>query len=103
MFNNVNSAYKHTIGVVDSLRKEGIEVLIQKPRVIRESKNPDELDVVKEYNKSDRLHYTDWRNVQFKVKTKLEAEKVSFAKRYLGINGVCFDVSSGCDRVLDAE
>lgn len=96
MINDINSAYMHTMDVVNSLKKEGIEVLIQEPRVIKESTNPGELDVVKKYNRADRLHYTDWRNVQFKVKTKLEAEKVSFARRYLGINGCIFDVGSGC-------
>lgn len=93
---NVNEAYKHTIGVIESLKKQGIEVLVQQPRTIRESKNPDELDVVKKYNKPNRLHWTYWRNIQFKVKNQEEAEKVSFARRYLGINGCSFDTGAGC-------
>ena len=87
MIKDVNSAYKLTMNVIDSLQKEGIETLIQQPRVIRESETPEELDVVKKYNNPDRIHYSDWRNVQFKVKSQLEAKKVSFARRYLGING----------------
>lgn len=93
---NVNEAYKHTIGVIDSLKKQGIDVLVQQPRVIRQVENPDDLDVVKKYNKPDRLHWSDWRNVQFKVKNQEEAEKVSFARRYLGINGCSFDTGAGC-------
>lgn len=96
MINDVNSAYKHTMNVINTLQKEGIEILIQSPRVIRNSDNPEELDVVKKYSKPDRLHYSDWRNVQFKVKTQLEAEKVSFGRRYLGINGCSFDTGAGC-------
>lgn len=96
MIKDVNSAYKHTMNVIDSLQKGGIETLIQQPRVIRESETPEELDVVKEYNNPDRIHYSDWRNVQFKVKSQLEAKKVSFARRYLGINGCSFDTGAGC-------
>lgn len=96
MINDVNSAYKHTMNVINSLEKQNIEILIQVPRVIRNSETPEELDVVKKYNKPDRLHYSEWRNVQFKVKSKLEAEKVSFARRYLGINGCSFDTGAGC-------
>lgn len=96
MIKDVNSAYKHTMNVIDSLQKGGIEILIQQPRVIRESEKPEELDIVKKYNIPNRLHYGDWRNVQFKVKTQLEAQKVSFARRYLGANGCCFDTGAGC-------
>lgn len=92
---NVNEAYNHTTGVIESLKKQGIDVLVQQPRVIREAENPDELDVVKKYNKPDRIHWSKWRNVQFKVKNQEEAEKVSFARRYLGINGCSFDTGSG--------
>lgn len=95
MIKDVNSAYKHTMYVIESLKKQGIDVLVQQPRVIRESENPEELDIVKEYNKTDRLHWSDWRNVQFKVKNQEEAEKVSFSRRYLGINGCSFDTGAG--------
>lgn len=47
IINDVNSAYKHTMNVINTLQKEGIEILIQCPRVIRNSDNPEELDVVK--------------------------------------------------------
>lgn len=96
---NINEAYKHTMSVVESLKKEGIDVLIQEPRVIRESETPDELDVVKKYNNPNRLHWSYWRNVQFKVKTKEESQKVSFARTYLGINKISFDVGSGCGSI----
>ena len=96
MITDVNCAYKHVMNVIDSLKKDGIQILIQQPRVIRNSENPESLDLVKKYNKPDRLHYSDWRNVQFKVKSQLEAEKVSFARRYLGINGCSFDTGAGC-------
>jgi hypothetical protein len=95
MIDNVNTAYKHTMNVIDSLKRNGVEILIQQPRVIRESETPEELDVVKEYNQPDRLHYSDWRNIQFKVNNREEAEKVSFARRYLGINGCSFDTGAG--------
>ena len=93
---DVNLAYKRVMKTIDFLKKEGIETIIQIPKVIRESKNPDELEIVKKYDKPDRLHYGDWRNVQFKVKSPLEAWKVSFAKRNLWDNGCSFDSGSGC-------
>ena len=84
------------MSVIDSLEKQGIKVKVQIPRIIRESDNPDSLDTVKKYNKTDNIHWSDWRNVQFAVKDREEAEKVSFARRYLGINGCSFDTGSGC-------
>ena len=93
---NIKEAYKHTMSVVDSLKKQGIEVEVKIPKIIRESDNPYLLDTVKKYNKSDRLHWSDWRNVEFKVKDQKEAEKVSFARRYLEINGCSFDIGAGC-------
>jgi len=93
---NVNEAFEHTMSVIESLKKQGIEVKVQVPRIIRESDNPDSLDTVKKYNKPDRLDWSDWRNVQFAVKDQEEAGKVSFARRYLGTNGCSFDTGSGC-------
>jgi len=93
---DVNDAYKHTMNVIESLKKRRIDVLIQIPRVIRESNNPEDLDVVKEYNLPDRINWPCWRNIQFKIKNKEEAELVSFARRYLGINGCSFDTGAGC-------
>lgn len=93
---NVNEAYKHTIGVIESLKKQGIAVLVRQPGIITKSDAPDELDIVKRYNKPDRLHWSDWRKIQFNVKSQDEAEKVSFARRYLGINGCYFDTGAGC-------
>jgi hypothetical protein len=100
---DIDSAYKHTMYIIESLKKQGIDVLMQQPRVIRESENPEELDIVIEYSKkdwvTDRLHWSDWRNVQFKVKNQEEAERVSFSRRYLGINGCFFDTDAGSDSV----
>ena len=93
---NVNEAYKHTISVIESIRKQGIDVVVQQPRIIRESKVPSELDIVRKYNKPDKLHWSDWRNVEFKVKNQEEVEKVSFARRYLGVNGCSFDTGARC-------
>ena len=53
---------------VECLSKQNIDILIQTPRVVRESNNPEELDIVKKYKCEDRLHYSKWRNIQFKVK-----------------------------------
>ena len=54
---NVNDAYKYTMEMINSLKKEGIEVELEIPRCIRESENPNELDTVKKYCPPERLHW----------------------------------------------
>lgn len=94
-----NQAYDHTMSVIESLKKQGIRVVVQVPRVIRESNSPGELEIVKKYDIDGRIHWSKWRNVQFFTDDQDTAKKIMFAKHYLGENGIFFDSGAGCGSI----
>ena len=96
---NVNDAYKYTMEMINSLKKEGIEVELEIPRCIRESENPNELDTVKKYCPPERLHWKKWRHVTFKVKNQEEINMIFFVRNVLTTTGCSFDSGGGCNGI----
>jgi hypothetical protein len=92
MIKNVKEAYKHTMEVVKSLERQGIEVIIKKRK---EAPEDSEGKKITEEVEPNRIKWSDWRSIEFKVKDEEEASKVSFARSYLGTNGCWFDAGAG--------
>lgn len=97
---NIVDAYNLTMSVIENVRKMGVEVTVDIPRRIRESDNPEELDIVKKYAAMpNRLDWKLWREVTFHVKNREEGDLVSFARSFVGSNGCGFDTGSGCNGI----
>jgi hypothetical protein len=89
-------AYYFAMTKINELRKDGIEVAI-KPTKSRNNK-----DVVRKYNRSDRIPPELWNHISFKISDTVQAQKIMKMANYLGMCGITYD-TGGCAECRDWE
>ena len=89
-------AYYFAMSKVKELREYGIEI------TIKPSKSRDNEDIVKKYNKPDRISPELWNHVSFKILDDAQSQKVMEMGNYLGMCGISYD-TGGCVSCRDWE
>jgi len=89
-------AYYFAMTKVNELKNGGIEV------TIKSSKSKNNKEMVKKYDKPDKIPSEFWNNVSFKISDTTQAQKVMEMGNYLGMCGISFD-TGGCSGYRDWE
>lgn len=89
-------AFYFTMQKVNELKENGIAVNV-KPTKSKTNK-----ELVKKYNKPDRIPVENWVNVSFKIENEEQVLKIYEAANYLGLCGIRFD-TGGCSNCRDWE
>ena len=78
-------AYRFAMIKVNELKESGIQVII-KPSQSRDNK-----EIIKKYDKPDRISSELWNHITFENLNTIQAQKIMEIGNYLGMCGITFD------------